>query len=90
MLAAWSLFGATDVRMMNASRTLLGGSMNAAAVVLFIGAGTIWWSETLAMLASSIAGGYVGARLVLSLPRAVARPIVIAVSVGVTIAFFLR
>src|SRR5712671_4291631 len=32
MLAAWSLLGMTDVKAMNPNRTLLSGSMNAAAV----------------------------------------------------------
>lgn len=90
MLAAWSLFGVSDIRAMNAGRTLYGGSLNAAAVVLFILAQAIWWTPVLVMMVAAMAGGYCGARLFLRLRPSLARGVVIAVSVGVTLAFFLR
>ena len=90
MLAVWSLFGATDIRAMTAGRTLFGGSLNAAAVVLFIAAGAIWWTEALPMMFAAMAGGYFGARLFLRMNPVIARAIVIAVSVAVTAAFFMR
>ena len=90
MLAVWSLFGATDIRAMTAGRTLFGGSLNAAAVVLFIAAGAIWWTEALPMMFAAMAGGYFGAKLFLRMNPVIARAIVIAVSVGVTAAFFMR
>ncbi len=90
MLAAWSLFGMKDIHVMNANKTLLGGAMNAVAVVLFIIARKIWWHQTLVMLVAGVIGSYVGAR---SAKRTNPRYIRIAVSVisaGITIAFFLR
>jgi uncharacterized membrane protein YfcA len=90
MLAAWSLFGVSDIRIMNANRTLLGGSLNAAAVVLFVIAQTVWWPQTLLMVVFAIAGAYTGARLVLRMNPAVARLVVLLVATGVTIAFFIR
>jgi uncharacterized membrane protein YfcA len=90
MLAVWGLFGVRDIRMMNANRTLLGGIMNAAAVILFIAAGKIWWQETAVMLVGAVIGGYVVARMVRKLNPRYLRAAVTVIGIGVTIAFFLR
>src|SRR5215510_11065378 len=63
MLAVWSLAGLRDIHAMNGGRTLLGGVMNAAAVVCFIIARKVWWLQTSMMLVSAVIGGYAGARL---------------------------
>ena len=90
MLSSWSLFGFTDLRMLNANKTLLGGLMNAAAVVIFVAAGRVSWTETLVMLAAAFAGGYLGARVARRANPVIVRMVIIAISVGVTIAFFAR
>ena len=41
MLSAWSLFGLTDLKQMNATKTILAGAMNGVAVVCFISLGDI-------------------------------------------------
>src|SRR6202007_1580407 len=46
MLAVWTLAGLRDIHAMNGGRTLLGGIMNAAAIVCFIIAGKVWWTQT--------------------------------------------
>src|SRR5262249_33327157 len=50
MLAVWTLAGMRDIHAMNGGRTLLGGVMNAAAVVCFVIAGKVWWLQTSMML----------------------------------------
>jgi hypothetical protein len=90
MLAAWSLLGLTDVKAMNPNRTLIGGSMNAAAVVCFILAGKIWWPQTLMMLAAAVVGGYTGARIGRRMNPLHIRVVVIIISAVMTIAFFRR
>ena len=90
MLAFWGLFGVRDIRMMNANRTVLGGSMNAAAVLIFVVARKVWWTETLIMLVAAVIGGYFGARFARRLNPVVLRAIITVISVGVTIAFFVR
>lgn len=90
LLAAWSLAGLNDIHALNANRTLLGGVMNAAAVVCFIIAGKIWWIQTAMMLVAAVIGGYVGARVARRLNPSVVRATVTIISVTVTIAFFLR
>ena len=61
-LAIWSLLGMTDIRAMNATKTLLVGATNGIAVVCFIVAGKVWWPQTVIMLVAAILGGYGGAR----------------------------
>ena len=90
MLAAWSLFGLKDIHMMNANRTLLGGAMNAVAVVLFVIARKIWWPQTMVMLVAAVIGGYAGARFARRANPRYVRAAVSVISAGITIAFFLR
>ena len=90
MLAAWSMLGFTDVKAMNPNRTLLGGAMNAAAVVCFVIAGKIWWPQTLIMLVAAVAGGYTGARIGRRMNPRHIRFTVIIISIITTIAFFRR
>jgi len=90
MLAFWSLLGMTDVKAMNPNRTLLGGAMNAAAVVCFIIAGRIWWHQTLIMLVAAVIGGYAGARIGRRMNPRHIRVVVTIISVAITFAFFRR
>jgi uncharacterized membrane protein YfcA len=90
MLAAWSVFGLSDIHVMNANKTVLGATMNGAAVVLFIIARKIWWPQTLAMLVAAMIGGYIGARSAKTVKQSYVRPVITAIGVAITIAFFLR
>jgi len=90
MLAAWSLAGLRDIHAMDGGRTFLGGIMNAAAVVCFIIAGKIWWTQTSVMLLAAVAGGYAGARLAKHVSPTLIRSMIIAISIAVTFAFFRR
>jgi len=90
MLSAWALFGLTDLKAMNATKTLLSGCLNAVAVVLFIGAGKIWWLQTGVMLVGTLAGGYLGAYYARRIDQRHIRTVVIAISVTMTVVFFAR
>jgi uncharacterized membrane protein YfcA len=90
MLGVWTLLGHTDIHAMNAYKTLLAGALNAAAVVIFIIAGTVAWPQTIVMVLAAIGGGYVGAHTARRMNPAHVRHVISAISVGVTIAFFLR
>jgi uncharacterized protein len=61
-LATWSLLGMTDIKAMNATKTLVVGATNAVAVVCFVVAGKVWWPQTCVMLVAAVVGGYAGAR----------------------------
>src|SRR5438876_4541144 len=90
MLAVWSLAGLRDIHAMNAGRTLLGGIMNAAAIVCFIIAGKGWWIQTSMMLAAAVTGGYVGVGLARRVIRSSFRASIMILGAFVTIAFFRR
>lgn len=90
MLAVWSMAGLNDVHAMNAGRTLLGGVMNAAAVVCFVIAGKVWWLQAMLLLVAAVAGGYAGARIAKRVNPVLIRIIIISVSATVTVAFFAR
>lgn len=90
MLAVWTVAGLRNIHAMNGGRTLLGGIMNAAAVVCFIIAGKVWWLQTSIMLVSAVIGGYAGARLARRTNPYRIRTLIIIISIAVTVAFFLR
>jgi uncharacterized membrane protein YfcA len=90
MLAAWSVFGLSDIHVMNANKTVLGVTMNGVAVVLFIIARKIWWPQTMAMLAAAVIGGYVGARFAKKVNQRYLRVVITVISASITVAFFLR
>ena len=90
MLAVWILLDSIDLQAMAPARTLLVSAANGMAVLCFAVAGAVWWREGLAMMASTIAGGYYGARFARHLPPAVLRGFVIVLSACVTAGFFLK
>lgn len=89
-LAVWSLFGLTDLKAANPNKILLGGLTNTAAVICFVIAGKIWWTQSMVMLVGAVAGGYAGARFGRTLNPRMVRFIVIAISIAATTVFFLR
>jgi uncharacterized membrane protein YfcA len=90
MMAVWTLIDATEIKAMAAPRTLLVSAANGVAVVCFAAAGAVWWPEALAMIVSTVAGGYYGARFARLLPPAMLRWFVVALSATVTAVFFYR
>jgi uncharacterized membrane protein YfcA len=90
MLAVWTLLDTVELKAMAPARTLLVSAANGMAVLCFAVAGAVWWPETLAMMASTITGGYYGARLAMYLPPRVLRIFVILLSATVTIGFFFK
>ena len=90
MLATWTVFGLSDIHVMNANRTVMGAAANIVAVVLFAIARKIWWPQTIVMLIGTAIGGYYGARMVKKVNPVYVRALVTVVSTAITIAFFLR
>jgi uncharacterized membrane protein YfcA len=90
MLATWTVFGLTDIHVLNANRTLMGAAANIIAALMFVVARKIWWPQTVVMLVGTIIGGYLGARWARKVKPQYIRALVTVVSAGITIAFFLR
>jgi uncharacterized membrane protein YfcA len=90
MLATWSIYGLTDIHVMNANRTLMAAAANSVAAVLFIVARKVWWPQTLVMLVFAALGGYIGAHTARKVDRRYIRAAVSVVSAAITILFFVR
>jgi uncharacterized membrane protein YfcA len=89
-LAVWSLLGMTDIRAMNASKTLVVGATNAVAVACFVVASKVWWPQTSVMLVAAILGGYGGARFARRVPPQRLRLGISAFNFVITAVFFWR
>ncbi len=87
-LAALRLYGMTEIHGMNGIKTILGGTLNALAAVIFIVNREVAWKPTLIMAVAAIAGGYAGPRLARRLKPAAIRGLVITVGVTMTAYFF--
>ena len=90
MLAVYSLFGLTNLNAMNATKTFLAGVINGISVVVFVMAGKIAWSQTLVMLVTALAGGYIGASVARKMNPKHLRFGIIAISATVTAVFFVK
>jgi uncharacterized membrane protein YfcA len=90
MMAAWSLLGVTDIKAMSAARMTLVGAANSVAVLIFIGAGMVWWPQMIVVMIAGVIGGYFGARVTRTLPAPRIRLGISIVSFAMTSAVFYR
>lgn len=88
ILAAFRLYGFTDIHGMNGIKTILSGSLNAIAAIIFISAHQVYWRPTLAMMVAGIVGGYAGPVIARKMKPEVIRAIVIVVGLLMTAYFF--
>ena len=84
MLSTLGLMGMKNIHEMNALKTVLAGSINGVAIVIFLFKGLYEPRLALAMMAASILGGYLGARYGRQVKQQYIRYFVIAV--GFTLA----
>ena len=88
ILAAFRLYGLTDIHAMNGIKTLLSASLNTIAALIFIFAHQVMWRPTLIVMAAGIAGGYVGPLIARRMKPAYIRALVIGVGLVMTGYFF--
>jgi uncharacterized membrane protein YfcA len=88
LLAAFRLYGFTDIHLMNAMKAILGGSLNAVAAIIFIAAHQVSWKVTIIMMAAAIGGGYAGPAMARRMSQNVVRAIVITVGLTMSAYFF--
>lgn len=89
MLAALTLAG-LPVQAAGATKNVLAGVMNAAAVAIFAASPDVHWREALVLGAGAIAGGRIGAWAMLRVNERALRLGVIAIGLALTIGLFLR
>jgi uncharacterized membrane protein YfcA len=90
MLTALSLLGIQDIHHLNALKTYLASAINLISVAMFIAFGLVDWSLAGPMIFSSIAGGYLGARVARRLNRKWVRYIVIAIGLTVSAYYLIQ
>jgi uncharacterized protein len=90
MLTTLGFMGVGDIHRMNAVKTFLAAVINAATVVVFVGAGLVNWSLAAPMVVSAVLGGYAGARVARRLPAAYVRYAVIVIGFGLSAFYFAR
>ncbi len=90
MLAMLNMMGFASIHRMNALKTLLGSTINAVAVVIFIASGRVIWPLAVVMIGGAMIGGYVGARLALKVSPEKIRALVSIIGFAMTVYFFLK
>ena len=88
--ALYGLLANIRPRELYAVRTAMLAVANLAAALVFIGFAMVWWWACLPMLAGSIAGGWLGAKLGKRLSARAVRWWTLAVTGATTLVFFIR
>ena len=89
-LAVLGLLGLERIHEMNALKVLQASLINGVAVLTFALAGAVQWPIALLMAAGGIVGGYGGAALARRVNPVAVRWVIIAISVSLTVYFFIR
>ena len=90
MTAAYGLLAGAHPRSLFALRTLMLAVANFAAAMVFVAVGLVRWGACLPMLAGSVIGGWMGAKLGKRLPNGLVRAWPLLVTAVTTIVFFVR
>ncbi|MFM8412864.1 MAG: sulfite exporter TauE/SafE family protein [Alphaproteobacteria bacterium] len=85
MLASLGILGLRDLHRRMAVRTCLATLINGIAAAWFVRGGAVDWPVALLMTAGQVVGGYGGASLVRSVPRAWVRRGIVAVGLGMAL-----
>ena len=89
MLSGLGLMGLTDIHQMNGLKAVLGTAINGVAVIVFIVESKVIWPYALAMMATSLLGGYFAAHFSRRIPGRYVRWFVIVVGFLLAAYFFL-
>jgi len=82
MLAAYAMFGFTNIHQANAVKVINSGSINCIAAVLFIFKGLVDWRLAGIMAIGAIFGGYAGAGIAQRIGQRNVRRLIIAIGLG--------
>ena len=90
ILAFFALIGMTDLRKMNALKSVLAFINNGVPVIPFVFAHALEWDVAIVMCICATIGGYYGAVVVKRVPPRIMRIIIVCIGAATTIAFFAR
>ncbi|MGI4977100.1 MAG: sulfite exporter TauE/SafE family protein [Janthinobacterium lividum] len=89
MLAALAVAGQT-MRQAGATKNVLAGAMNASAMLIFVFSPEVRWIPVAALAAGSIAGGQLGAWLLLRANERLLRAGVVLIGIALTVGLFVQ
>jgi uncharacterized membrane protein YfcA len=90
MLAALGLIGLTDLHQMNGLKNVLAVAINGIAAIYFAFAKAVVWNDVFVMMAGTIIGGYLGARIARRLGRKFVRAAVVVIGLVMSVVLFLK
>ena len=90
ILAFFALIGMTNLRKMNALKSVLAFINNGVPVIPFAFAHVLAWDVALVMCVSATIGGYYGALIVRRVPPRIMRIAIVVIGAPTTVAFFVR
>ncbi len=90
MLSALALMGLPGVHQMNAVKTFLAFCINSVSVVIFVLMNKVEWRYAPVMAASSIVGGYLGARVARRIRPQLVRWFIVVVGLGLAGYYFYK
>jgi len=90
MLSGLGLMGLSDLHQMNGIKSVLGTAINAVAAVLFIATAKVYWPFALAMMVTSVAGGFLAAHYSRQIKSQYIRWLVCAIGFGLAAFYFTR
>jgi uncharacterized membrane protein YfcA len=90
MLGGFGLMGMSDIHRMNGLKAVLGTAINGVAVCVFIADRKVVWTPAMAMMITSLIGGYLAAHYSRRVPGKYVRWLVIVIGFGLAAYFFAR
>jgi uncharacterized protein len=90
MLGVFSVGTGGDYRSANVTKNLVTALNSATATIIFAAQGVVSWPATLLMMAGTLVGGLIGARLAQVMPNDAARTLVVFVGALLTVVFAWR
>jgi len=90
ILGVFSVATGGDYRPANVAKNFVSSLNSMVATVVFIAHGAVVWPQTLALMAGTVAGGLIGARIARVIPRNVVRVLVVGFGAALTVAFARR
>src|SRR5258708_8433126 len=88
MLSALALMGLSDIHVMNGVKNVLATSINAVAAAVFVITDKVDWRLCLPMMASAIAGGFLGSLIAQRTSRTIGHPIVVPIAFSPAASYF--
>jgi uncharacterized membrane protein YfcA len=85
MLSVFSIATGGDYRSANVAKNFVTGLNGLAASFVFITHGAVMWPQTLALMAGTLVGGYLGSHIARIVPRHVMRVVIVSAGVLFTL-----